>query len=188
MLVLRELAYGPRRFSELKADLQGISANVLTQRLIELEARGLVRKTKLPPPASVQVYEATEWGLEAVPVIASLGRWAARSPLHDPTLPMSHVSLIMSLQTLLSPALADGLRARIGFRLGEASYVTTIHDGRLDVERTKVEDCELVFSGSASEVAAVIHGGASFAMIRVEGDMELAKRFIALFPLPPKVG
>src|SRR5881397_1077407 len=62
MLVLRELAYGPRRFFELKADLQGISANVLTQRLTELEARGLVRKMRLPPPASVQVYEATPWG------------------------------------------------------------------------------------------------------------------------------
>src|SRR3982751_262146 len=67
MLVLRELAYGPRRFSELKADLQGISANVLTQRLTELETRGLVRKVKLPPPASIQVYQATLWGLEAVP-------------------------------------------------------------------------------------------------------------------------
>src|SRR4051794_16810379 len=114
MLVLRELAYGPRRFSELKADLQGISANVLTQRLTELETRGLVRKVKLPPPASIQVYEATQWGLEAVPVIASLGKWAARSPCHDPTLPMSHVSVIMSLQTLLSPELAGGLDARIG--------------------------------------------------------------------------
>ena len=47
MLVLRELAYGARRFSELKSDLRGISANVLTQRLTELEARGLVRKTRL---------------------------------------------------------------------------------------------------------------------------------------------
>src|SRR4051795_2418042 len=111
MLVLRELAYGPRRFSELKADLPGISANVLAQRLTELEARGLVRKTRLPPPASVQVYEATPWGLEVNPVIASLGKWAARSPLHDPTLPMSHVAFMMSLQTLLSPVLADGLRA-----------------------------------------------------------------------------
>src|SRR5213076_228654 len=64
MLVLRELAYGPRRFSELRADLQGISANVLTQRLGELESRGLVRKLKLPRTASVQVYEATPWGLE----------------------------------------------------------------------------------------------------------------------------
>ena len=187
MLVLRELAYGPRRFSELKADLQGISANVLTQRLNELEARGLVRKFRLPPPASVQVYEATEWGLEAVPVIASLGRWAARSPCHDPTLPMSHVSLIMSLQTLLSPVLAEGLHARIGFRLGEATYVATLHDGRLDVERGPVENCGVEFIGTSSEVAAVIHGGAPFETIRVEGDLELAKRFVTLFPLPPKV-
>src|SRR4051795_534494 len=125
MLVLRELAYGPRRFSELKNDLQGISANVLTQRLTELEHRGLVRKLKLPPPASVQVYEATEWGLEAVPMIASLGRWAARSPCHDPTLPMSHVSVMMSLQTLISPVLAEGLSARVGFQFGEIGYVAT---------------------------------------------------------------
>src|SRR4051812_19478769 len=156
MLVLRELAYGPRRFSELRTDLQGISANVLTQRLSELEQRGLVRRLKLPPPASVQVYEATEWGLEAIPVIASLGRWAARSPCHDPTLPMSHVSVIMSLQTLLSPELAAGLDARIGFRFGEASYVTTLRDGRLDVERREVVDCDVEFIGPPSAVAAVI--------------------------------
>jgi len=187
MLVLRELAYGPRRFSELKADLQGISANVLTQRLSELEARGLVRRVKLPPPASVQVYQATDWGLEAVPVIASLGKWAARSPCHDPNQPMSHVSLIMSLQTLLSPLLADGLDARIGFRFGEANYVTMLHDGRLDVQRGEVADCDVEFVGTSSEVAAVIHGGAPFATIRVEGDLELAKRFVTLFPLPPKV-
>lgn len=187
MLVLRELAYGPRRFSELKSDLQGISANVLSQRLAELEARGLVRKTKLPPPASVQVYQATEWGLEVVPVIASLGRWAARSPSHDPTLPMSHVSLIMSLQTLLSPSLADGLRARIGFRLGEADYVTVLREGRLDVHRGEIVDCDVVFAGTSSDVAAVIHGGAPFETIKVEGDMELAKRFVTLFPLPEKL-
>ena len=187
MLVLRELAYGPRRFSELRADLQGISANVLTQRLTELEARGLVRKVKLPPPASVQVYQATNWGLEVIPVIASLGRWAARSPAHDPQQPMSHVSLIMSLQTLLSPALADGLRARIGFRLGDASYVATLEDGRLDVERGEVVDCDVEFIGTSSDVAAVIHGGAPLDTIDIKGDMELAKRFITLFPLPPKV-
>jgi len=188
MLVLRELAYGPRRFSELKADLKGISANVLAQRLTELEKRSLVRKTKLAPPASIQVYEATEWGLEAVPLIASLGRWAARSPWHNPTLQMSHVSVIMSLQTLLSPALAEGLDARIGFRFGDVTYVTTLRNGRLDVERGPVKDCDLEFSGTPSEIAAVIHGGAPLEMIEVKGDMELAKRFRPLFPLPPKIG
>jgi DNA-binding HxlR family transcriptional regulator len=188
MLVLRELAYGPRRFSELKADLQGISANVLTQRLTELESRRLVRKSKLPPPASVQVYEATQWGLEAIPVIANLGRWAARSPMHDPSLRMSHVSLVMSLQTLLSPELAESLDKRIGFRLGGANYVATIRAGRLDIDRAQVENCDLVFTGSPSAVAAVIHGGAPFDTIEVEGDLDFAKRFVTLFPLPPKAG
>lgn len=187
MLVLRELAYGPRRFSGLKADLPGISANVLTRRLAELERRGIVRKTRLAPPASVQVYEATEWGLEAAPIIGALGKWAARSPLHDPTLPMSHVSMMMSMQTLLSPERAAGLHARIGFRFGEVGYVATLGDGRLDVERTAPVNCDVTFSGSSSDIAAVIHGGAPFSLIGVEGDMALAKRFVTLFPLPPKV-
>jgi DNA-binding HxlR family transcriptional regulator len=188
MLVLRELAYGPRRFSELKADLKGISANVLAQRLTELEARSLVRKTKLAPPASIQVYEATEWGLEVVPLIASLGRWAARSPWHNPALQMSHVSVIMSLQTLISPERAAGLHVRIGFQFGDVSYVVTVHDGRLDVERGPVQGCDVEFSGTPSEVAAVIHGGAPLEMVGIKGDMALAKRFVTLFPLPPKIG
>jgi DNA-binding HxlR family transcriptional regulator len=188
MLVLRELAYGPRRFSELKTDLTGISANVLAQRLSELEARGLVRKTRLAPPASIQVYEATEWGLEVVPLIASLGRWAARSPWHNPALRMSHVSVIMSLQTLLSPELAEGLDARIGFQFGDVGYVVTIHDRRLDVDRGPVKDCDVEFIGTPSEIAAVIHGGAPLETVEIKGDMELAKRFRTLFPLPPKIG
>src|SRR5437588_4170411 len=126
MLVLRELAYGPRRFSELKSDLPGISANVLSQRLAELEQRQVVRRSRLPPPASVQVYEATEWGLEAAPVIALLGKWAARSPMHDPTLPISHVAIMMSLQTMLDPTLAGDMEAKLGFRFGEVSYTTTL--------------------------------------------------------------
>ena len=64
---------------------------------------------------------------------------------------MSHVSVIMSLQTLLSPELAEGLDARIGFRFGEASYVTTLHDGRLDVERGPVQDCDVMFTGPPSD-------------------------------------
>ena len=187
MLVLRELAYGPRRFSGLKADLQGISANVLSQRLAELERRGLVRKVKLPPPASVQVYEATAWGLEVIPVIASLGRWAARSPLHDPSLRMSHVSLLMSMQTLISSERAKDFNGRVGFRLGDTSYVGTVRDGQFDVARGEADDCVVTFIGSPSEVAAVIHGGAPFDTIRIEGDRDLAERFRTLFPLPEKV-
>ncbi|WP_294073420.1 helix-turn-helix domain-containing protein [Sphingomonas sp.] len=188
MLILRELAYGPRRFSGLKADLSGISANVLTQRLAELERRGIVRKTRLPPPASVQVYEATEWGLEIEPLIGALGKWAARSPNHNPTLPMSPVSLMMSLQTLFSPERAAGLEARVGFRLGESEYVASVGRERVDIERTDAAGSDVIFSGNSNDVTGVIHGGAPFETITVEGDLGLAKRFLTLFPLPPKAG
>ena len=186
--MLRELMFGPRRFSSIKADLPGISANVLTQRLTELEQRRLVRRLKLPPPASVQVYEATDWGLEAAPVIGALGKWAARSPLHDPTKPISHVSVMLSLQTMLDPGLAQGINARLGFRLGEASYVADLHDGRLDVERRAAEQCDVMFTAAPAGLAGVIYGGAPLETVEVKGDMVLAKRFITLFPLPPKVG
>jgi DNA-binding HxlR family transcriptional regulator len=188
MLILRELAYGPRRFSELRADLPGLSANVLTQRLAEFERRGIVRKGHLPPPASVQVYEATEWGLEAAPVIAQLGRWAARSPLHDPTLPISHVSVMMSMTTMIDPALAAGMEATLGFRLGAASYVARLHDGALDAERREIGECDVIFTAAPAELAAVLYGDAPLETIAVKGDMELAERFITLFPLPPKIG
>lgn len=187
MLVLRELAFGPRRFSDLKADLPGISANVLSQRLAELEQRAVVRKVMLPPPASVQVYEASEWGLEVAPVIGALGKWAARSPRHDANLPMSHAALMMSFQTLFAPELAKGMNARIGFRFPRAAYVVTVADQRLEVSRREPDDVDVLFSGSSNDVTAVIHGGAPAEMIGIEGDAQVAARFAKLFPLPEKL-
>ena len=187
LLVLRELMLGPRRFSELKVDLPGISGNVLSQRLDELEARGLARKLRLPPPASVQVYEATEWGLEAEPIVQALGRWAARSPRHDPTLPISGVSILLSFRTMLDRERARDLNARVGFRFGHSGYVARLHDGEITVARGLVDGCDVVFTAAPTALAAVVYGGAPLDSVGLEGDMELAKRFTTLFPLPPKV-
>ena len=114
LLVMRELMLGPKRFSDIRADLPGISANVLTQRLEGLEAAGLLVRRRLPPPASAQVYELTQWGYEAEPIVQVLGRWAARSPDHDPTLPLSPVSLMLSFRTMFEAERAKGMEARIG--------------------------------------------------------------------------
>ena len=186
LLVLRELMLGARRFSGLRADLPGISANVLSQRLSELEAKGLVRKVQLPPPASVQVYEATEWGLEAEPLIQTLGRWAARSPAHDPSLFLSGVSMLLSFRTMLDAHRATGLSGRIGFRFGAHHYVGTLEGGRFDVVRGPAEGCDVIFTGDPAALAAVVYGGAPFETVGVEGDQTLARKFVTLFPLPSK--
>lgn len=188
LLVLRELMLGARRFSELRADLPGISANVLTQRLTELEERGLVRRRKLPPPASVQVYEATDWGLEAEPILQILGRWAARSPRHDPSLPISGVSVMLSFRTMLSDKRARGIDSRIGFKFGSDEYVGRLRKGELRVTRKPVDGADVIFSGAPSALAAVVYGGQPLDLVGVTGDRALAERFVTLFPLPPKVG
>lgn len=186
LLVLRELMLGGRRFSQLREDLPGISANVLTQRLGELEDRGLVMKKKLPAPANVQVYEATEWGLEAEPIVQTLGRWAARSPQHDPTLPISGVSIILSFRTMINEKKAKGIDARIGFIFGDDQYLARLKKGRIKVARAPVKGADLIFEGDPSALAAIIYGGAPYALMKVTGDMALADRFKGLFVLPPK--
>ena len=108
---------------------------MLTQRLEGLEAAGVLVRRKLPPPAAAQVYELTEWGYESEPIFQALGRWAARSPPHDPTLPFSAASLLLSLRTMLDPERAEGLEARIGFRLGEETFLAHLADGRIEIAR-----------------------------------------------------
>ncbi len=188
LLVLRELMLGPRRFSELKDDLPGISANVLTQRLGELEQRGLARRTRLPPPANVQVYEATPWGLEAEPIVQALGRWAVRSPAHDPTLPISGVSILLSFRTMLDARKARGINARVGFVFGDQHYVARLKKGTIKVARGDLADCDLIFTGPPALLAAVVYGGQPLDLIGVDGDHKLAEKFVTLFPLPAKVG
>lgn len=187
LLVLRELMLGARRFSQLRADLPGISANVLTQRLSELEARGLVVKRRLPPPANVQVYEATEWGLEAEPIIQTLGRWAARSPSHDPTLPISGVSILLSMRTMFDREKVKGLNAVINFQFGHDSYVARIHGGEIDIVRGEAADASLTIAANPpANLAAVLYGKATCDLIEWSGDKALLDRFVDLFELPPK--
>ena len=194
LLVLRELLLGPRRFSDLRADLPAISANVLTQRLTELESRALVRRRKLPPPASVQVYEATEWGMETAPLIREMGRWAARSPTHDPSLPLSATSLFLSFRTMFDPARARGFAARIGFRFGESRFLARVGKDGVEIERGTVEGAEAVVTGTPPAVAGAVYGGVPLdaligsGALAIEGDRAVVERFVTLFALPPKVG
>jgi DNA-binding HxlR family transcriptional regulator len=193
LLVMRELMLGPKRFSDLRADLPGISANVLTQRLEGLEAAGVLARRKLPPPASAHVYELTAWGYESEPIFQALGRWAARSLEHDPSLPLSAVSLFLSFRTMFDPRRARGLRARIGFRIGAETFLARIADGRIAVARGPLDQADVVFTGTATAIAAAVYGGqplralAAEGALSLEGDWALAERFVTLFPLPAKV-
>ena len=189
LLIVRELMFGPRRFGELKASLNGVSANVLTQRLESLEAAGILLRRTLPPPANVRVYELTPWGYEGEKAIQELGRWAVRSPEHDPTLPLSAASLMLSARTMY----AGGMDATVGFRLGVETFIATLTPDAISIRRTDPNPADVVFEADQHAIAAVIYGGRPLAdaeadrSIRLVGDHGVAEDYITRFPLPAKI-
>jgi DNA-binding HxlR family transcriptional regulator len=72
LLILRELLLGDRRFVDFREWLPGISPTLLTQRLQELTANGLVATLELPPPAARTVYTVTAKGREVRPIIRAM--------------------------------------------------------------------------------------------------------------------
>lgn len=190
LLVIRELMFGPRRFGQVKANLPGISANVLTQRLEGLEAAGIVVRTRLPAPANVPAYDLTDWGREAETAIREMGRWAARSPRHDPFAFMSIASAMISLRTLIDPARAAETAMTVGFRFPDDGFLARLAAGELAVERADPGAAEVVFTGDTMALRRTIYGNEGVdgdGLLAVRGDPAAAQAFIDLFALPQKV-
>lgn len=193
LLVVRELMLGAKRFGDLKADLPGISANVLTHRLVELERTGLVTRRKLPKPAAVWVYELTDWARELEPVMQQLGRWAARDPHHRKDLHFGVTSLILSLRTNFDPALADAVNTTVGLRANDEFYTARVARRKLTITPGEPDDPDATISGDPRMFASVTYGGRGFADaiaagdLEVSGDPAIAERFLSLYTLPPAV-
>jgi len=192
LLIMREMMFGPRRFGDIRAALPGISANVLTQRLETLESHGIVVRSKLPPPASVQVYGLTPWGYEADQLLIVLGNWAARSPGHDPTLPLSKTSLMLSFRTMFQADVAGDRVVTVGFVLGEETFRVRVENGTLTPRRAEIDDADVVFDTTPEAMAGYVYGKVPLeameeaGAIVVQGDRNAALRFQTWFILPPK--
>jgi DNA-binding HxlR family transcriptional regulator len=198
LLVVRELLLGPKRFTDLRAGLPGVSPNVLAQRLRELERAGVVRRRKLPPPAASRVYELTSWGEELEPVVVSLGRWGARSPSKPRDAELGVDSLILSFRTMFDPQAANGLDASYELRLGEDSFRARVTDGRFEIARGSADRPDAIVETDAGTLAALVYEAHELAEalcsedVKIEGDESAVERFLTLFPLPeptsPAVG
>ena len=193
ILILRELSYGPKRFTDIRSGLPAASPNVLSQRLRELEAHGIVGRRTLAPPAASKVYELTEWGRELEPTLRSLGRWAARSPHFPDSGHFSPSSLAMNLESMFLGEKASGIEATIGLVLGEESFLLRIAGGSLEVERADVDEADAIVATDPMTLVGILYYGEELAaaektgVIRIEGDRTAVERLPGLFELPVPV-
>jgi DNA-binding HxlR family transcriptional regulator len=195
LLVVRELLRGPKRYTDLAAGLPGIGTNILATRLRELEAAGVVRRRKLPPPAASTVYELTEYGAGLEEVIHAIARWGARSlglPRREDDLDPEWG--LNAFPALFYPERARGLTATWVIRVDDDAFTVRLLEGRLrtEVGATADEpdldasmDVATFFqlaSGELPPAEALAQG-----RVRVEGDSKALVRCFEVFSFAPRL-
>ncbi len=151
LLIVRELMLGQRRYTDLAEALPGIGSNVLTQRLRELEASGIVRKTKLPPPFAVSVYELTDHGRELDDVLRSLARFGART-LGPPE--VGDCWSMYAVHTRFRPEHAVDGTYEVRFVGGETISLQ-VRNGELDPAQAIADGRVTLHAGSEKELSAL---------------------------------
>lgn len=191
LLVVRDLLVGPKRFTDLLRGLPGIPSNVLTARLKELEAAGLVGRRVLPRPERGVVYELTPYGADLEASVLALGRWGAKNlgfPRAGEAVTLD--SLITALRTTFHPGASRGLRATFGLRVGEIALHATVDKNRIRVAEGVPAGADLVIDATP-ELRALMAGELSPSeavekgIVRFTGDATLLPRFAELFCIEP---
>ncbi|MET0762341.1 MAG: winged helix-turn-helix transcriptional regulator [Thermoleophilaceae bacterium] len=194
LLVVRELLLGPKRFTDLRAGLPNLSPDVLSQRLRELEADGLVTRRRLPPPAGSKVYELTERGLELEPVILALGRWGTSVPFPPDGHELGPDSTILALKTVFDPKAARNGDLSVELRLAEQTFSVQVDGRGIEIARGSTEDPDAVLTTSAMTLVALLWQGLGLGealrsgAAEIEGDRRKLERFLGLFAVGSDVG
>jgi DNA-binding HxlR family transcriptional regulator len=190
LLVVRELLLGPKRFTDLRAGLPGISTNILADRLEMLEMSGVARRRTLPPPAGSRVYELTGWGKELGPVVEAIGRWGVRSPWRDEGDEIGVDGLMVSFRTMFDPGSAGDLEASYEIVLGDQGFGLEVEDGSIRVYRGAPDDPDARIGTDADTLAALVYEGGDLdealraGEVEIGGDRSAVERLMGLFQLP----
>ena len=199
LLVIRELVLGPKRFTDLRAGLLQVSADVLAERLRDLELAGVVQRRTLPPPAASRIYELTAWGMELEPVVLALGRWGSRAPFPRGDAQLSTDAFLLALKTLFDPApensaTATAVETRFELVIDGQPYDVRIAGQGLDIVAGPATDPAATIRSDPRTLTDVLWHGRALpdaqrsGAFTIEGDYEAARSFLMLFPAPVPVG
>ena len=196
LLIVRELLLGPKRFSDLRGRLGGISSSVLAARLARLEDAGLIRRTLLEPPAASTVYGLTENGRALKATVFELIRWGARFLF--PARPGEQLEADWIRLVLTAYARKERARPRsfeVRIRGGESEVAIHVAGGRKGTSVTEGgAHADVTITGDAPTVLGLMSGllKPSDALrqrrIQVQGDLTALSAFPELFDVAGQGG
>jgi DNA-binding HxlR family transcriptional regulator len=180
-MIVRDLLVGPKPFANIERGLPGISTNVLTTRLNDLEKAGIVECR----PGDI--YALTHAGEELEEAVVAMGRWGAKR-LGDPRPGeiITQDAIATALRSTFRPEYADGADVKYLLRVGDAEVTARVHRGAVVVERGAIDDPDLIIEGGpvvralmAQEITpeeAIEHQ-----LVRLTGNPALLERFVTVF-------
>ncbi|OMC16968.1 winged helix-turn-helix transcriptional regulator [Mycobacterium sp. SP-6446] len=196
LLIVRELLFGPKRYTDLQDGLRGIGPNVLAARLQSMETNDLIRKRRLPPPAASTVYELTELGDRLRPVVRALFEWGldiTDTPDADDTVKASYwLPAVHAAVQAQSPS--TDIDDEYEFRVADEAITVTVRAGKTGVRQGPADRPDVVLHTDTQTFiglgtgritpAEAIEAGA----LRVDGDPGAAQRCAELFGLSDTQG
>jgi DNA-binding HxlR family transcriptional regulator len=188
LLIIRDLLVGRRRFSELQRGLPKIPSNVLTTRLKEMEAAGVVERKAVPRADGGGVaYELTPDGRELEPAVMALGRWGAKrlGELRADEI-VTEDSLRSALSTVFRPEMASGSRVGYELRVGPIVLNAVVENGAATIGAGALLSPDLVIE-AGPEIRAVMAGeiepaaAVDSGIVRLSGELSDFERFARMF-------
>jgi DNA-binding HxlR family transcriptional regulator len=189
LLIVRELIFGPKRFRDLRAGLPQVSQNVLSQRLRDLEEKGIVRHTRLGPPVSAQVYQLTDRGRELEPTLIALARWGAKQPAPKDA-PMSTDSFMLMLKALYRPQSPSVPPMTIRLHFAMDTFEVEVGPAAVDVGRGSTARPDVTITASVAVLREIMFTDRTLESATEAGDLDLtgdpatAAHFFTLFRPP----
>jgi DNA-binding HxlR family transcriptional regulator len=187
LLIIRELMIrGACRYTDLKNGLPGIATNMLSDRIRELEAAGLIRREDAPPPVATTLFHLTEAGEQLHPVLDSLAQWGVQYMVEGPAAGDEFRGqwFAFPAEFFLHDRDPDGPPLTIELRAADSPVVVEVSGGSVRTRLGTAVEPDLVLEGAAHAILAVMSGHVSAADataslgLRASGDVGVLQRVV----------
>jgi DNA-binding HxlR family transcriptional regulator len=156
LLIVRDLAIAPRRFTELLSGMPGIGTSLLSERLKHLEEIGVAQRTIAPRPATGVVYELTDRGRQLANAMRPLATWGAMelAPKAE-EVEFRPEWLIFTLQSAFRPEAAAGVHDCYELRVDGEVFWVVIDDGAITITQGKPRKPDFIATADVATLAAL---------------------------------